>query len=178
MRWWWADAPPDTRGGGSPTTPPRGTRGGLDPPDAVMFRSFLRNKCRGDPALFEDGYRASEARTGWKGIGVVPWLAAAARLPSEDAVVLDRSVGGREGRRVIACPILPRIANFDDLDPFKLEPGVELAMIPPGRPIPAEAAIIVLPGSKATIADLAALRGEGWDIDILDRKSTRLNSSH
>src|SRR3546814_2640121 len=102
-----------------------------------MIRGFLINKFRGDPALVEDGYRAIEARTGWKGFGVVPWLAAAARLPSEDAVVLDRSVGGREGRRVIACPILPRIANFDDLDPFKLEPGVEL-----------------------------------------DRKSTRLNSSH
>jgi adenosylcobyric acid synthase len=73
----------------------------------------------------------------------------------------------RTGERlVIACPILPRIANFDDLDPLKLEPGVEVVMVPPGQPIPAEAALIVLPGSKATIADLQAVRDEGWDIDI------------
>src|SRR3546814_4014905 len=90
-----------------------GTRAVIDPADAAMIRGFLINKFRGDPALFEDGYRAIEARTGWKGFGVVPWLAAAARLPSEDAVVLDRSVGGSEGRRVIACPILPRIANSE-----------------------------------------------------------------
>jgi adenosylcobyric acid synthase len=117
--------------------------------------------------LFENGYREIEERSGWPGFGVIPWLAAAARLPSEDAVILERPADPREGRRIIACPILPRISNFDDLDPFKLEPGIELVMVPPGRPIPAEAAIIVLPGSKATIADLAALRSEGWDIDIL-----------
>jgi adenosylcobyric acid synthase len=96
----------------------------------------------------------------------VPWLAAAARLPSEDAVILERRADAREGRRIIACPILPRISNFDDLDPFKLEPEVELVMVPPGRPIPAEAVIVILPGSKATITDLAALRAEGWDIDL------------
>ena len=143
-----------------------GTRAVIEPDDAAMIRGFLINKFRGDPALFEDGYRAIEQRSGWQGFGVIPWLRAAARLPSEDAVILERPADPREGRQIIACPILPRIANFDDLDPLKLEPGVELVMVPPGRPIPAEAAIIVLPGSKATIADLAALRAEGWDIDI------------
>jgi adenosylcobyric acid synthase len=144
-----------------------GTHAVLDPGDAAMIRGFLINKFRGDPALFDDGYRDIERRTGWRGLGVVPWLAAAARLPSEDAVVLERRADPREGRKMIACPILPRIANFDDLDPLKLEPGVELVMVPPGQPIPAAAAMIVLPGSKATITDLAALRREGWDIDIL-----------
>lgn len=144
-----------------------GTRAVIDPDDAAMIRGFLINKFRGDPALFDDGYRAIEKRSGWPGFGVVPWLSAAARLPSEDAVILERRADPREGRRMIACPILPRISNFDDLDPLKLEPGVEVVMVPPGRPIPADAAIIVLPGSKATIADLAALRAEGWDIDIL-----------
>ncbi len=143
-----------------------GTRAVIDPADAAMIRGFLVNKFRGDPALFADGYRAVEARTGWRGFGIVPWLPAAARLPSEDAVILDRRSMPDSGRRIVACPILPRIANFDDLDPFRLEPGVELVMVPPGRPIPAEAAIVILPGSKATIADLAALRAEGWDIDI------------
>ncbi|KTE39275.1 MULTISPECIES: cobyric acid synthase [unclassified Sphingopyxis] len=143
-----------------------GTKAVIDPADAAMIRGFLINKFRGDPALFEDGYREIEARTGWPGFGVIPWLAAAARLPSEDAVILERPADLREGRKLIACPILPRISNFDDLDPLKREPAVELVMVPPGRPIPAEAAMIVLPGSKATIADLAALRREGWDIDI------------
>lgn len=143
-----------------------GTRAVIDPEDAAMIRGFLINKFRGDPALFEDGYREIETRCGWPGLGVIPWLSAAARLPSEDAVILERPADPHEGRKLIACPILPRISNFDDLDPLKLEPGVELVMVPPGRPIPAEAAIIVLPGSKATIADLAALRAEGWDIDI------------
>lgn len=143
-----------------------GTRTVIDAEDAAMIKGFVINKFRGDPALFDDGYRAIAERSGWPGLGVVPWLAAAARLPSEDAVILERRTGARDGRRIIACPILPRIANFDDLDPLKQEPGVELLMVPPGQPIPAEAAIIVLPGSKATIADLAALRREGWDIDI------------
>lgn len=144
-----------------------GTRAVLEAEDTAMIRGFLINKFRGDPALFDDGYRAIAERTAWRGFGLIPWLSAAARLPSEDAVILERRAETGEGRRMIACPILPRISNFDDLDPFKLEPGIELVMVPPGRPIPAEAAIIVLPGSKATIADLAALRAEGWDIDIL-----------
>jgi adenosylcobyric acid synthase len=143
-----------------------GTQAVIDPADAAMIRGFIINKFRGDPALFEDGYRAIEDRSGWRGFGIVPWLPATARLPSEDAVVLERRSDRAGGRILIACPILPRISNFDDLDPLKLEPGVELVMVPPGQPIPAEAALIVLPGSKATIADLRALRAQGWDIDI------------
>jgi adenosylcobyric acid synthase len=143
-----------------------GTRTVIDPDDAAMIRGFLINKFRGDPALFEDGYRQIAALSGWRGFGVVPWLTATARLPSEDAVILEKAIDRTAGAKLIACPILPRISNFDDLDPLKLEPGVELLMVPPGLPIPAEASLIILPGSKATIADLAAMRGEGWDIDI------------
>jgi adenosylcobyric acid synthase len=143
-----------------------GTRTVIDQEDAAMIRGFLINKFRGDPALFEDGYRMIEERSGWRGFGVVPWLPATVRLPSEDAVVLERAAPRGEGRKIVACPILPRIANFDDLDPLKLEPGVELVMVPPGTPIPGEAALIVLPGSKATIADLTFLRAQGWDIDV------------
>jgi adenosylcobyric acid synthase len=145
-----------------------GTRAVIDPADAAMIRGFLINKFRGDPALFDDGYRAIERLSGWRGFGVVPWLADSALLPAEDAVALERKpAAARPGRLLVACPITPRISNFDDLDPLRLEPDIELAMIAPGRPIPAEAALIVLPGSKATIADLAAIRREGWDIDIL-----------
>ena len=143
-----------------------GTRAVIDPADAAMIQGFLINKFRGDPVLFDDGYRAIERVSGWRGYGVVPWLSDARRLPSEDAVVLERRMTRGDGRLVIACPILPRISNFDDLDPLRLEPGVELVMVSPGRPIPADAALVVLAGSKATIADLASLRAEGWDIDI------------
>lgn len=144
-----------------------GTRAVIDPQDAAMIHGFIVNKFRGDPALFDDGYRAIEERTGWRGYGVVPWLAEAVRLPSEDAVILERRGPNASGRTVIACPITPRISNFDDLDPLRLEPGVDLVMVPPGQPIPADAALIVLAGSKATIPDLAFVRAQGWDIDIL-----------
>ena len=142
-----------------------GTRAVIAPEDAALIHGFLVNKFRGDPALFADGMAAIEARTGWPGLGLIPWLPAARRLPSEDAVVLERAAGQPSARTVIACPITPRISNFDDLDPLRLEPDVELVMVPPGQPIP-DAALIVLAGSKATCADLNALREQGWDIDI------------
>lgn len=144
-----------------------GTKAVLDPADAAMIRGFIINKFRGDPALFEDGYRQIEALSGWRGYGVVPWLRATAQLPSEDAAVLERSRQQTGGTIRIACPILPRIANFDDLDPLKAESAVDLVMVPPGQIIPPDCTLIILPGSKATIADMAAIREQGWDIDIL-----------
>ncbi|MBY8337643.1 cobyric acid synthase [Alteriqipengyuania sp. NZ-12B] len=143
-----------------------GTRAVIDPADAAMIRGFIVNKFRGDPALFTDGYAAIEQLTRWRGYGVVPWLAKAHHLPSEDAVVLERAAAASSGPKRIACPILPRIANFDDLDALKSEPSVELVMVPPDTPIPL-VDMIVLPGSKATIADLAFIREQGWDIDII-----------
>ncbi|WP_341208778.1 cobyric acid synthase [uncultured Sphingomonas sp.] len=144
-----------------------GTRAVLDAEDAAMVRGFIINRFRGDPALFEDGYRAIEQRSGWRGFGVVPWLTDAARLPSEDGVVLERSSARPGGRVLVACPVTRHIANFDDLDPLRLDPAIEVAMIPPGSPLPAEAALVVLPGSKATIADLAFVREQGWDVDLI-----------
>jgi adenosylcobyric acid synthase len=144
-----------------------GTRAVIDPEDAAMIKGFLINKFRGDPALFADGYEAIERLSGWRGFGVLPWVPEVAQLPSEDAVVLERGLGAKPGKLLVACPILPRIANFDDLDPLRQEPGLEVAMIPPGSPIPGHATLIVLPGSKATIADLAFVRAQGWDIDVL-----------
>ncbi|RJG55169.1 cobyric acid synthase [Sphingobium terrigena] len=143
-----------------------GTRTVIDPEDAAMIKGFLINKFRGDPALFEDGYAQIATLSGWRGMGVVPWLDAVARLPSEDAVILERRAPSADAPLVIACPVLPRISNFDDLDPLKLEPSVELRMIGPGQVIPAEAALVILPGSKATIADMRAMVAQGWDIDI------------
>jgi len=142
-----------------------GTHAVLSDADVGMIRGFLINKFRGDVRLFDAGYAEIEKRTGWPGLGIVPWLRAARALPAEDAVVLDRQDVGN-GKLVIAVPMLPRIANFDDFDPLRHEPGVQLVMVPPGTPLPAEAALIILPGTKATIADLAFLRAQGWDIDL------------
>ena len=142
-----------------------GTKAVIDAGDAAMIRGFLVNKFRGDPRLFDDGFASIERLTGWTGIGVVPWLADASRLPAEDAVALDRSAATGDGP-LIAVPMLSRISNFDDLDALAAEPGVRLTMIPPGRPLPGDAALVILPGSKATIADLAFLRAQGWDVDL------------
>jgi adenosylcobyric acid synthase len=141
-----------------------GTQAVLDPADAAMIRGFLINKFRGDPSLFDDGYRLIETRTGWLGLGVIPWFPQAHKLPAEDAADLGGTRG--TGDFLIAVPHLNRIANFDDLDPLAQEPGVTLKIIKPGHPLPVEADLIILPGSKATIADLAHFCAQGWDIDL------------
>ena len=144
-----------------------GTHAVIDPDDAAMVAGFLVNKFRGDPSLFDDGMAFIAARTGWPALGLVPHFAEAARLPAEDAVALARPAAGRAGAAVTVCvPLLPRISNFDDLDPLKAEPGVDLLFVRAGDPVP-PCDLVVLPGSKATVADLGALRAQGWDIDIL-----------
>jgi adenosylcobyric acid synthase len=97
---------------------------------------------------------------------VVPWLPQAAWLPAEDALDLERGGNGRASALVIAVPMLSRIANFDDLDPLAMEPGVDLVFVRPGQPIPANTGLVIIPGTKSTIGDLAFLRTNGWDIDI------------
>lgn len=143
-----------------------GTHALLEPEDRALVRGFLINKFRGDVRLFDGGLRVIGERTGWRGFGVVPWLREAAMLPAEDAVALDTWRTRAGGAIRIAVPMLSRIANFDDFDPLALEPEVSLGMVPPGKPLPGDADLIVLPGSKATIADLAFLRAQGWDIDL------------
>jgi adenosylcobyric acid synthase len=144
-----------------------GTKAVLDPADAACIRGFLVNKFRGDPSLFDAGMRAIEIHTGWRGLGLVPWFPAAARLPAEDAVALRKAADPSGKSCVTICvPTMPCIANFDDFDPLKLEPDVSLVMVLPGEPLPL-CDLVILPGSKATIPDLAFLRGQGWDVDLL-----------
>lgn len=140
-----------------------GTQAVIAPEDAAMVKGFLINRFRGDPRLFDDGYRMIAERTGWPGFGVLPWFAEAARLPAEDA--LDLSAAGT-GPLHIACLVLSRIANFDDLDPLKLEPSVRLTMVRPGMALPGDTDLVILPGTKSTRGDLAFLRAQGWDGDI------------
>jgi len=139
----------------------------LDARDRQRIRGFIINKFRGDVQLFRAGLDTIETRTGWECFGVVPWLHAAGALPAEDAMQLEheRPVRG-DGRVRIAIPHLPHIANFDDFDPLRFEPDVQLEFVAPGRPLPLDADLIILPGSKATIADLEFLRAQGWHIDL------------
>jgi len=141
-----------------------GTKAVIDPADAATIVGFIVNRFRGDPSLFEDGMKLVAQHTGWQALGLVPFFAAARKLPAEDALGLpsERSAG----RVKIAVLAYPRIANFDDFDPLRLEPDIDLVFVRPGEPLPGDAALAILPGSKATLADLAALRDAGWDIDL------------
>lgn len=145
-----------------------GTRAVIEPDDAALVCGFLINKFRGDPALFESGMAMIEKATGWRSIGLVPFFSDARFLPAEDALALDLVSPAKPHARVrVAAPILPHIANFDDLDPLEAEPAVELVRVRPGTALPGNIDLIILPGSKATIADLAELRQAGFDIDIV-----------
>jgi adenosylcobyric acid synthase len=141
-----------------------GTQAVLDPADAALIKGFLINRFRGDPRLFAEGYDAIAARTGWPGFGVLPWFADAWKLPAEDA--LDLAAAARSGGVHVAVPVLSRIANFDDLDPLAQEPGVRITLVGPGRALPGDADLVILPGTKSTRGDLAFLRAQGWDIDL------------
>ncbi|WP_375449790.1 cobyric acid synthase [uncultured Devosia sp.] len=144
-----------------------GTFAVIDPADAGLIVATLVNKFRGDPTLFTAGRSVIAERTGVPCLGPVPYFADAHKLPAEDVMALDGPQRTGTGRYHIVVPRLPRIANFDDLDPLRAEPGVAVTVVEPGRPLPRDADLIILPGSKATRADLAALRSQGWDIDIL-----------
>ncbi|MGQ3671470.1 cobyric acid synthase [Xanthobacter sp. TB0136] len=142
-----------------------GTKAVIDPQDARMIRGFIVNRFRGDPALFSAGMDIIAERTGWTALGLVPHFDEARRLPAEDALGLASSPR-RPGKPLIVVPVTPRLSNFDDLDPLREEEGVEVRFISPGTPLPADAALILLAGSKATIDDLLFVKSEGWDIDI------------
>ena len=144
-----------------------GTKAVLAPEDAARVCGFIVNKFRGDAALFAEGMARIAQATGWEALGLVPHFADARLLPAEDALALERRAPPKPDARVrIVVPILPHIANFDDLDPLDAEPDVDLVYVRPGEALPGDADLVVLPGSKATIADLAALRAAGFDIDI------------
>lgn len=144
-----------------------GTKLVADPEDAALIQGFLVNKFRGDPTLFADGMATIAHHTGWPALGLIPHFADAKRLPAEDALALDQRRERRDGTRpLIAVLAYPLISNFDDFDPLAQDDSIELVYLRPGTPIPADARLVILPGSKATIADLKALRDTGWHIDL------------
>ncbi|HEX6010518.1 MAG TPA: cobyric acid synthase, partial [Geminicoccaceae bacterium] len=148
-----------------------GTVSLLEPEERALLRGYVVNKFRGDAALFDGAHPLIEARTGLPSLGVVTWFEPARDLPKEDMLGLDelaRAGGTAESQPVtVAVPRLPRLANLDDLDPLAAEPGVDLRVLEPGEALPSATDFVLLPGSKSTLGDLAALRREGWDVDIL-----------
>ena len=147
-----------------------GTWALLPAAERALTRGFLVNKFRGDATLFDDANAIIEERTGWAALGLVPWFEGARLLPAEDSVGLDSTPAlpaTAPGRAIrIAVPRLPRISNTDDLDPLRAEPDTVLDLVPPGRALPGDADLVLLPGSKATRSDLEALHAEGWALDI------------
>ncbi len=146
-----------------------GTHALLSESERALVKGYVINKFRGDVSLFDDAIDIIRDRTGMESLGVIPYFEQARLLPKEDAFALDNAGPGakKEGDPIrVAVPRLARIANFDDLDPLAAEPDVEVEVVEAGEPLPCHADVIVIPGSKATIADLAFLQDQGWDADI------------
>ena len=145
-----------------------GTANVLEPSETDRIKGFLINKFRGDTSLFADGMTIIEDATGWQGLGILPWFDQARRLPAEDILDLETKADHGRNNAVfhVAVPVLRRIANFDDLDPLSADPSIRLTLVQPGTPLPMDADLVLLPGSKSTISDLAFLRQQGWDIDL------------
>ena len=140
-----------------------GTHAVLDAADNALIKGFAINKFRGDPTLFIDGMSVIQKQTCWPSMGILPWFQHAWKLPAEDILDISSKKGGITK---VAVPRFNRIANFDDLDPLSSSPDISVEIVEPGRPIPGDADLVILPGSKSTISDLAHFRAQGWDIDL------------
>ncbi|NBB82148.1 MAG: cobyric acid synthase, partial [Alphaproteobacteria bacterium] len=145
-----------------------GTVALLPEAERARLKGYIVNRFRGDVALFDSAIDILRDRTGLDSFGVVPFFAEAAKLPAEDGMAVDRYATGLSDDRPIRIAVLalPRISNFDDLDPLRAEPDVAVTMVRRGEAIPGDCDLVILPGSKATLADLQALREAGWDVDI------------
>ncbi|HLI21224.1 MAG TPA: cobyric acid synthase [Stellaceae bacterium] len=151
-----------------------GTQALLAPEERALVKGYIVNKFRGDLGLFSDALDVIREHTRWRCFGILPWFERIGELPAEDGMALRRQSNTRNGALTIAVPVLPHIANFDDLDPLRAEPDVAVEFVSSGRPLPL-CDLVLLPGSKATLADLAALKRAGWDVDI---KAHRRRGGH
>ncbi|GED22086.1 cobyric acid synthase [Halomonas halmophila] len=135
----------------------------LSESERARTRGIIINRFRGDISLLDPGLDWLTERTGKPVLGVLPHLNGLL-LDAEDGLGLTASAAETPGLRVVV-PALPRISNHTDLDALRLHSRIELILVGPGRPIP-PADVILLPGSKSTVSDLAWLRREGWEAVI------------
>ena len=146
-----------------------GTKAVLAPDDAALIRGFIVNKFRGDPALFAAGMEriAQADRMAGARAGAV-FSPMRGLLPAEDALALEQRAGRQSRTR--ACASRCRSCRTSPISTISIRSmpsrRVDLVRVRPGAALPGDADLVVLPGSKATIADLAALRAAGFDIDI------------
>ena len=139
----------------------------LDKAERNLLAGYVINKFRGDPSLFLSADKIINEKTGLSSFGLVPYFPDARLLPKEDAMALDARENDTASKDIfIVVPRLSRIANFDDLDPLSAEPDVTVMVVEAGDPLPCTADLVLIPGTKSTMADLEYLRAQGWDIDI------------
>jgi len=143
-----------------------GTVALLTEAERALARGFIVNRFRGDKSLFDDGVRIIAERTNLPCFGVIPHIEEAKALPPEDSMALRARDGTGGGQIKIAVPKLLHIANFDDFDPLMAEPGATVQFIDGGTALPGDADLVILPGTKTTLAALAHFRDQGWDIDL------------
>jgi adenosylcobyric acid synthase len=135
--------------------------------ERALIAGYVINKFRGDVTLFESGIEIIKQKTGLTCFGVIPYVPEAAKLPQEDAHTLENTKREESNGSIkIVVPRLAHISNYDDFDPLIAEPDVDLQFVSPGEALPGDADLIILPGSKTTISDLADLRRQGWDVDL------------
>ena len=136
-----------------------GTLALLSPGERARVAGFVINRFRGDIALLQPGLDWLQRETGKPVLGVLPYLHGL-HLEAEDA--LPRDAGRREDALLrVVVPALPRISNHTDFDALRAHPQLDVRLVGPGE-APPPCDLIVLPGSKATRADLAWLREQGW----------------
>jgi adenosylcobyric acid synthase len=148
-----------------------GTVALLPPSDQALIRGFVINKFRGDPSLLDAGFITLLEKTGIPTLGVLPYLDLS-RLPAEDAVDWDRGSGKSDEQTLIDVAImrLPRIANLDEFQPLAAEPGVRVRWTADPQAL-GSPDLIIVPGTKSTMADLSWLRERGLDVAIRERRA-------
>ena len=143
-----------------------GTMELLEPEEREMVKGFVINKFRGDPSLLDTGLEMLRRRTGVPVLGVLPYFSHI-HIPEEDSLGIPQGSGGDASPVLdIAVVRLPHIANFDDFDPLRREPGVELRYVSEARSLGVPD-LIIIPGSKTTIQDLHWLRESGLAAAVL-----------
>lgn len=153
----------------------------LDEPERARIKGFIVNKFRGEPRLFEDGVKILEERSGVPVVGVMPFVRDL-QIADEDSVVLDEiqdrrrmtddlnapsSVLGLRSLDVVVLR-LPHLSNFDDFDPLRAEADVAVRFVDRVENL-GQPDLIILPGTKTTMADLEFVRERGLADRVVDR---------